>query len=206
MSINKSNWIKIAITLLLCALVLFALYVNAKKDSAFPSPSYGVPSVSNAEVDTSRSSIDQIVSSETQLFILYDENRGIVKIYDLHGNYQQTLLFYAHQNGAFRIAVVEDILYVRDKYNNIYIFENHSFSAFKEREDALQILEDIDFEKQSNRYEVRTGSVWNTKDNTCVIERPSYSSFYQNNYDFIISICVVVFFVLYKAYRKKWFG
>lgn len=95
--------IKIVIILLLCTLVLFALYVNAKQDAAFPSPSYGVPSASLAEIDTSRSSIDQIVSCETQLFILYDENRGIVKTYDLHGNHQQTLLFYAHQNGAFRI-------------------------------------------------------------------------------------------------------
>lgn len=203
MSVIKANWIKIVAILLLCVIILFALYDNAKNSSTFPSPAYGIPVVSNSEIDTSRSSIDQIASSETQLFILYDESQGIVKTYDLHGNYQQTLLFYAHQNGAFRIAVVEDVLYVRDKYSNVYIFGNNSFSAFKEREDALQILEDIDFERQSHRFEVRAGSVWDGKDNVCIIERPAYSSFYQNNFDFIVSIFVVIFFILYRIYSKK---
>lgn len=203
MSVIKENYITVLLILLFCIILLFALYVDANQNDTLPSPAYGTPVISNSDITTTRTSIDQIVASETHLFILFDESQGIVKTYDLKGNFQQTLLFYAHQNGAFRIAIDEDVLYVRDKYGNIYLFDNDSFSTFIEREDALQILEEIDFERQSSCFEVRAGSVWNTKDNLCIIERSAYSSIYQNNFDFIISICLVIFFLFYRVYRKK---
>lgn len=153
----------------------------------------GKPTISFQYSDISSSSIDQIVSDNRFLYILYGEHDGNVQVFDLNGNYQYSAYFYTHLNGSFKIAAHNDMLYVRDKRRNVYCIKDGECVEFLAEADAHYYLNLLDFNAHSNNYQVRLGSVWKLSESgdTCIIQRPWYSLLYQNNLLFLLSIALV---------------
>lgn len=175
--------------LLIC---LAAMYISARESEKYPQPCQGVPAVWDAEGAPEDHGIHQIAEDGTFLYILSDEHNGVVQVYDLEGNYRHTLAFYAHLNGAFRIAAETDTLYVRDMRQNLYIFRDGQFEEFLNRRDAAAALEGLDFDGDHPDYEIRDGSVWRVEngEETCVLHRPKSAAAYRRNVTLVSGVIV----------------
>lgn len=196
----------IAIILLTVIVLLRVAHFDSIRAKGTPEPLLGKPTEHSVPLATYQSSIDQIAESSESIYVLYDDTRGIVQVYDLEGNFQKALTFHCHMNGVFRIAVVDNNLLVRDKYGNIYSFCDDAFASFWERGDVPFVLETVDFEAQSKKYEVRFGSIWEANEgNICVIQRPLYACFFQKNVRTIIFIgfMIAILLVYYIWKRRK---
>lgn len=181
---------KLVIFVLIYALI--AGNVKAMLDTAPGSKprTEGIPNISYTYSALEYCSIDQIVETDSEIYILYGENKGNVQVFDQNGNYKYSLYFKKHLNGVFRIAAHDTTLYVRDDAYNVYVFLNGAFQKFYRRENAIDILDSIDFNNHASDYAVRFGSVWRVDENeqTCIIKRPLLSMLYQNNLMFYISL------------------
>ena len=188
-----------------CAVLLCLgwMYVRAREAERMPQPYPGVPAVCSAELEDYV--IHQMADDGTYLYILADEHNGIVHVFDLEGNYQHTLAFYAHLNGAFQIAAEEDTLYVRDKQNNLYLFRSGAFCEYLDRKDVPADLREMDFCQNSLSYEIRDGSVWRVagEEAVCVIHRSGASAAYQRNTRLAAGLIVLVLFGVADMIRRR---
>ena len=199
---------RVVLVILLLGIVFMVIFRPLDDTKGFPHQKYGEPVIFSRESNMPHTSIDQIVEDGERLYILFDKFDGIVQVYDPDGNYQQTMSFYAHRNGAFSIAAEGDWFYVRDENHNLYTFRNGVFISFTERESAAGLTRDIDFEANSPNYAVRRGSVWKLTggEAVCVIRRPLSAMLYQNHLLFYITIgCVAVIagVKLYQTHQKR---
>lgn len=195
----------VLIAVVLIAVLLGAMYIDAKRSEDIPKPLYGVPAISERLLYTSTSGIAQVLNDDQYLYVLFDEHEGIVLIYDLETVFQQSISFYKHMNGAFRIAVADDKFLVRDKRQNLYIFGNGEFESFLTAEEAQSILETTDFEASSNHYEVRSGSVWKVTpgEEQCVIQRPAASAYNRSSITALGAILIVFVIGIIRNYKKR---
>lgn len=150
----------VAILLLACT-VLFLLVL--KKDAEYVEPvgSYGKPALVIEEKPLRKFSIDQ-VADDSQCIYLLDESNGVLLVFDVHGTYKYTVFFYDTLNGAFRMAIIQDVLYVQDSQDNIYVFrfgELERFIKVSEQTDDVT----INFEQTSSNYELRWNGVYKSK-------------------------------------------
>lgn len=177
--------------ILLAFLLVFA--VSFTHSQEYPQAiTCGIPVITTEYSDYTKLSIDQILDGNDNIYVLLDEHRGIVQVFDLGGEFQYTASFYDHMNGAFSIAVCEDELYVRDSVHNIYILRDGELLHFFEREAIPEWIRQIDFSTSSVYYRERLGSIWYVSDDQefCVVQRPLHAAFFQNNLFFICSIIV----------------
>lgn len=114
-------------------MLLFSILDKAKKQAQIPEPAIGSPKSYTDQKLIEKTSIDQIVSDGRYLYVLYGEHDGTVAMYTLSGVFQKAFVFYKHLNGVFRLATEEPYLYVMDKRENIYVFENGAFTCFLEK-------------------------------------------------------------------------
>lgn len=196
----------VAMVLLTVLVLLRVTHSDSARTSGLPEPLLGTPTEYSEQLATYQFSIDQIAESSVSIYVLYDESRGIVQVYDLEGNFQKAIAFHCHMNGAFRIAVVDNNLVVRDKYGNIYSFCDNTFDSFWESEEVPSHLKTVNFEAKSEKYEVRMGSIWEVNESSvCVIERPLQAWFFQNNVRtiFFFGFMIAILLVRYICQRKK---
>lgn len=171
-----------------------------------PTPEYGTPTRFVEDLDINTINIDQIANDDAYLYLL-DAYESVLRAFDLDGNYLFTLEFYDYANGAFNLAVKNRCLYVRDPYGHVYVFEEGEFTRFIERNNAINLLESIDFEKNATNYVIRLASVWKVCEtgNVCVIERPLYSILYQQKTHslIIVGLVLVLTFIRLFLHLKK---
>ena len=197
---NESNLAK-RTGILLAFLLVFAFSFTHLQE--YPQAiTCGIPVISTEYFDYVKLSIDQILDGNDNIYVLLDEHRGIVQVFDLSGEFQYTASFYDHMNGAFSIAVYKGDLYVRDSVHNIYILRDGKLFDFFEREAIPEWIRQIDFNASSVNYQERLGSIWCVSDEQeyCVVQRPLQAAFYQNNLYFMCAIIVV----LIMAVRLRW--
>lgn len=170
-----------------------------------PALAYGVPAEFIEDLNINTINIDQIVDDDSHLYLL-DAHEGVLRVFDLDGNYLHTRMFYDYANGAFKLAVKDRCLYVSDPHSNVYVFVEGEFSQFVERENAKNILGNIDFEKSSTKYVIKTASVWEVCEtgDICVIERPLYSVLWQRRNRIAIIVGLgFVFALIYLLLNKR---
>ena len=172
------------------------MYISAREAEEKPQAYQGVPAEYSGGSNMDGYVIHQFVDDGTFLYILFDEHNGIVNVYDLEGRYQRTLAFYAHLNGAFRIAAEQDAFYVRDKECGLYVFRNGQFEEYLNRNEIPVSLTQLNFDRNAADYEIRDGSVWRVADEeeTCVLSRPKASAAYQRNTKLAAGLIVIVLF------------
>ena len=197
----------VSVFLLLCVLLVIFISNQAKNTNDIPEATYGAPVVYLKESELSNYSIHQIVDDGTYIYLLIDDHKGIVQVYDTDGNYQKSIAFYSHLNGAFRIAISNGMFYVCDKQGNLYQFRDGEFMEFLSYKDGELQRKSIDFESNSLRYYVRSGSVWvNTQDgSSCIIKNPTADLQLFNHVMNIglFAICIIVFVFKHMSGKHK---
>ena len=185
-----AQWKPIILAVLMVVVIINCL-VGASDQNV--SRILGVPIISYDYSVLPYSSIDQIVSDDHYVYILYGEHDGNVQVFTSDGKYQYSAYFYTHLNGTFRIAAQNGKLYVRDERKNVYILKDGELQLFVKADDAAGLLSSVNFAKHSDCYRVRFGSVYRYEgqQHVCIIKRPLYAMLYQNNFLFILSLCVV---------------
>lgn len=188
-----------AIKAVLFVLVIFSIVSLLKKETSnIQSTTLGVPVVLESEIDTAKMRITQIIEDDQHIYVLADAKYGVLQIYGNSGEYLQTVCFHRTGfNGTFKIAVYNNSLYVRDNGNNLYIFNELELVDFVTSSHSRSIISDIDFEANSPSFEMRKGSLWkiSSSGDICIIERPTYSMFYQYQpFLFFIPALVVCIF------------
>ncbi len=193
---------------LLCVLLLIGLLTinpyQKLSQQNIPTLVYGTPVHFLEDLDIDAINIDQIADDDDHLYLL-DAHEGILRVFDLNGNYQYTLMFYDYANGAFKLAVKNSYLYVCDPHGNVYTFTKDKFNQFIERDDAKKSFENIDFEKNSTNYVIRSASVWKVceTEDICVIERSLSSIRYQRRIFMPIFVGLVVVFALIRFFSGR---
>lgn len=159
----------------------------------------GVPALVQERVENTRT-LKAVESDSSRLYLLFD---GVMEVYDHNGNYQYAFYFQNERNGAFRIGHLGNQIIVLDKTENLYYFENGSFSSYAERETDLETVGQIRSQNGSDDYFVKWGSVWKHTENggACVIRRP-YNWYPILCCAFII-ICLIVTVILNRQ-KHKW--
>ena len=194
--------------ILLIITVLIINYCSMQNQHNKPTLIYGTPVQFVEDLDIDTINIDQIANDDTHLYLL-DSDEGVLRVFDLDGNYLYTLAFYDYPNGAFMFAVKDRYLYVRDPHSHVYVFLEGEFIQFIERDDANNILESIDFEKSSTDYVIKFASVWKVCEtgDICVIKRPLSSVLYQHRIrlPLIVGLGFTLAFIsFFVAQRKKY--
>lgn len=190
------------------SIILVMLGINAKDNlvhNSSSSPSCGNPIISEEYSLYEELSVDQIVDDEKYLYVLLGDHDGVVQIFDHDGKHIITAKFYKHMNGAFRIAAQDGFFYVRDYQFNIYVFQDGRFSFFLEKNEANDIIENVDFNQNSANYDEHSGSIWRVADNVEVVTRPIKSQFINTNTLFYLSIILVLAIGCIKKYKVNMF-
>ena len=141
------------------------------------------------------SSITQIQADNDNIYLVYGY-KSIVQVYSLDGTCQYTLAVYNHNNGRTKIAIKDNILYICDKINNIYLFSGAECIGFRDRNDLQGLPTDLYFGKNTQNYCVKAGSIWyvsDDADSNCVIYRSGLLALYQDN---VIDLLLLFFLVL----------
>ena len=188
---------------ILLILLIFIPLSNAN-DGHYPTAMIvGKPLITTAYSDYAKLSVDQILAVDETIYILYDEHKGIIQVFDKNGMYQYTTSFYKHTNGAFGMAVHDGILYVRDCIHNIYSLKDGILIEFYERDAVPVWMQQLDFQASSPDFRVRLGSVWyvTAENEYCFIRRPLLAALYQNNLLFFLAVTLIVMIGIYKGCR-----
>ena len=154
---------KLRSALVIIAIVLLmALYLVLNHNQTdYPERYYASPVVST-DYPNIDMNIEQVVDDGSYIYVLHHHSNGIVQVYDLDGNYQHTLFFYCHMNGGFSLAVEDNILYVQDMRQNVYVFREGEFCDFLTKREAEIELSNVRFRsgESSDGYTIRSQSVW----------------------------------------------
>lgn len=193
---------KVCIFLLVACLMLLLMYLDAQKSADAPVPVHGNPSVYEEDMDTTQISMDQILDDNKHIYVL-DQFEGIIRIYNLSGEYQFSWFFYDYLNGSFRMAVSNEYLYVCDPHNDVYIFLDGTFIDFIDRENAQELLSMNNFGEDSSRYEVRQGSIWHIADQTCLVEKPTYAVRVQRREAMLLALVLVAAIAIFKRHKLR---
>ena len=205
MGYSNSKIMKWLTLVMLAAGVLTSMLLPRIENMQYiPTVIYGIPVIYKEDPPGKLSSIGQILPYQNQIYIM-DDVAGTVVVYDSEGNYIKTIAFYVPSfNGAFQMAVSGDYLYVTDNESNLYIFCEGAFVGFLEREYAVSILEQLDFERSSSQYIACFGSIWmkTNEGNICLIQK----AYIALNYGHLI-ICLSVLPIIFIRKRNStWNG
>jgi len=209
MQFDFSKIKKILIPILIIWIFLNMAFGFGDDTKDFPNAIHGKPvRFENASL-MPNTGIQQVVADSERVYILYSSEVGVLQVYDLTGNYLHSLRLYKHMNGAFSMAVYDDKLYVRDYHADCYVFQDGEFVAFLRDEAADAILDIVpyeQFEKNSEGYTIKKGSVWHTAEQgaQCIVSRPAKSGIYQNHLNILLEFGVIaVFSIAAYVYKTK---
>ena len=134
------------------------------------------PIVTHGDIKHNYLGIQQILSNEDQIYILH-QSKCIISVFETNGHYKYTVAVYDHQNGRAEIAIRNNQFYIKDKADNIYIFENDSLKDFVSANAADSLIKNIDFSAESKDFFLRGASIYKklTSDEALlVVERPAF--------------------------------
>lgn len=198
----------VVVIILMIGVVLLMIFRPDDDTKGFPDAIWGTPVLFEDDSVMPDSGIEQVVSDGERVYVLYESKTGVVQVYDYTGKYLQSMRLYAHMNGAFKMAVKDNLLYIKDYHGDIYVFKDGEFTEFLRDDAADAIMEEISystFEKNTEGYEIRKGSVWRIEGDTqtCIVNRPVQTGIYQNNMDKLITILMFMAFSLVCWYFQK---
>lgn len=206
---KKLSVLKNVVVIILIIGVAFSLIFRPNDDTkGLPDAIWGKPVLFENDSVMPNSGIEQVLSDGQRVYVLYTSRNGVVQVYDCNGIYLYSVRLYAHLNGAFAMAVDGNMLYIEDYHGDIYVFKDGEFAEFLRSDAADAIKKEIPhstFEKNTEGYEVRSGSVWRIEGaiQTCIVNRPAQTGIFQNNMDNLITIFVFMVFALVYWYVQK---
>lgn len=189
--------------------ILVGMFIRTQNDAqGIPEAIWGTPVRFENNTPMPYSGIEQVVADSEHLYILYSSNRGVIQVYNLDGVYLYSWRLYKHTNGAFHMAVQNDVLYIRDYKTDIYVFSNGEFIEFLHGEAASTVKKSIpfsQFEENTTGYVVKNGSVWYITNgiSRCVVSRPLISSIFQNNLHIVLFILILSSFGFMRYLKNK---
>lgn len=197
--------LKMLLWIVIGFLMLSAYAVSSTAGDSSKGTTYGNPRVYVDKDELSRKSIDQIVDDGERIYLLLDDHQGVVQVYSIDGEYQNSIAFYKHINGAFRIAVQDGIFYVCDKEGSLYLFSCGEFIEFIDYQSGAALRKSIDFESASTKYTIQAGSVWKISgdERICVISRPLTAMLYQDHLMVFLGLSAIMFFGILRALKKR---
>lgn len=186
--------IRIAV-IAICVIAVICMWIFQPNNDTkgLPDAIWGNPIKFEDDSVMPHSAIEQVVSDGQRVYVLYTSTKGVVQVYDHTGAYLYSWRLYAHQNGAFGMAVHEDTLYIQDYHADIYVFRDGEFVEFLTNSAADTIANTIpyvEFESNTEGYKIKSGSIWRIDGETqiCLINRPAQTGIYQNNINYLITI------------------
>ena len=180
--------------IVLLPIVSFASNIGRKCPKDLHANSIGIPLCIKRETDLLYTGIQQIVADNNFLYVLF--NCGVVQVYSFNGEYLQTISVFNHENGQIMIAAHDSKLYIRDKVSNIYVFENGIFENFVLKDDAMQILEELNFNASDLNFKIRGSSIWSVNGERTyelLVPRPGWLAIYQHQ---ILNISQIILILL----------
>ena len=192
----------IGILLLVC-IVLFVFAFKKEAESVTPVGVYGKPAVFVENNPLKKFTISQVADDSKYLYLL-DELNGVLLVFDLQGTYKHTISFYDTLNGAFRMSINQDILYVEDTQGNLYILHFGEFERFVKKSDRA-IYDEVDFEQTSSNYEILLDGVYKkaADEDICIIRKPLDSLTYSKGWNLILLFCSFITAAVYKLYARR---
>ena len=201
----------VLLSVLLCLLCLMAI-LSAFRSMGRICPKelrvkeIGKPIITHEAVRHNYLGINQIVSTQDEIYIMYS-NYGVISVYKNTGTYMYSISVYSHKNGRVRISVFDDLLYVQDKAGNIYRFQGDTLLDFLPRDQAKNLVKNINFDAESKEYFLKGASIHRqTGDSTseCVISRPFWLIFTQAQVaQPLLFVCALTCFVIFKLLERK---
>jgi hypothetical protein len=169
--------------LVITCIVLFVLVIKKEVETATPVGLYGQPAVFVENSPLKKFTIKQVADDSKYLYLL-DESNGVLLVFDLQGTYKHTISFYDTLNGAFRMSINQDILYVEDTQGNLYILHFGEFERFVKKSDRA-IYDEVDFEQTSSNYEILLDGVYKkaADEDICIIRKPLDSLTYNTRWN-----------------------
>ena len=143
----------------------------------------GVPVITVRESDFLCTDISQIVSDDSNLYVLFGRY-GVVQVYSREGGYRYTISVCDHANGRTEIAALRNRLYICDKVSNLYIFEDGVLTEYLDRTESYETRRSLPLGVWASDYCVKAGSIWYAPDGVpsqCVVRRPAWLGLYQND-------------------------
>lgn len=138
--------------------------------------------------------ISQIVSDDENIYVLFGQY-GVVQAYTLDGRYRYSIAVYDHLNGRTEIAVWNRSLLICDKIGNVYVFDDGEITQFLDYKESRLLQREVPFGAWDPEYAVHWGSVWYEpygKEGSCMIHRPAWLAFYQNDAGALIQIMLII--------------
>lgn len=158
--------------------------------------------------------LSDYATCDNTLYVLY-EAKGILKCYDLSGNYLYSYCFFAHQNGRAELQRTSKELYLKDRQNNYYQVSNGEvirFLHWEQNANEIKLLEKSfvsDSQKrtdvQGNTYTLRGAVIWKTDPNgsqTQIIHRPWILQFVSLKYLAISHFVCMILLAISLLYEK----
>lgn len=141
-----------------------------------PKPAYG-EAVEFTEKMDGFIHVDQILHDENHIYLLDAFEGCYLRIFDTDGNYITSFVFSDMQNGTYRIALEDGILYVRDPKRGLQFYKDGAFEGITESERKDKLIESLNFNTESDTYKSARGGIWKYSNETehKVIDIPWYS-------------------------------
>ncbi len=141
-----------------------------------PRPAYGEPAEFAEKMD-GFIHVDQILHDEDHIYLLDAFEGCYLRIFDTDGNYITSFVFSDMQNGTYRIALEDGVLYVCDPKRGLYFHKDGAFERIAEGEQKDKLIESLDFNTESDTYKSARGGIWKYSDGLerKVINIPWYS-------------------------------
>lgn len=155
----------------LLAMLVFLQIKEVAEGPKAPMRVLGTPVSSTEFGDETFSTVYAVLEVGDFLYVMPSGSNGMLQVYDLNGNYQQSLFFEASGKGGFALGADGDVLYVEDINDNVYVFENGEFREFVKEKDAERRFAHIQFRHQGGTpgYEIRSGDLWRVSDGNEVL-------------------------------------
>ena len=139
--------------IVLLPIVSFASSIGRECPRDLRANSIGVPLCIKRETDLLHTGIQQIVSDNNYIYVLF--NYGVVQVYDFNGEYLQSIAVFNHENGRIMIAANNSKLYIKDKVSNIYVFDDGTFETFVSKDDAAQLFSELNFTSSDPNFKIK---------------------------------------------------
>jgi len=167
----------------------------------------GFPVVSNDYPEYHCTDITQIITDENYLYVA-SGHKSIVQVFTLDGTYVRTISVYNYNNGRMELALKDDVLYIRDKHHNLYLFSDGELLEYLDRSAPAQISLTVPFGAYDSSYFVRNGSVWKhmeERGSVCIVEVPPVFGFYQNatSWKIKFALMLIIGYTLYLFPTKR---
>lgn len=200
----KKNISKVCEVLFFVALGILVLFVTAKDSSAYPKASQGKPVVYVQQRIDKLHGCAQVADDGKNIYLLINDHKGLVQVYDTLGNYEKSIVLYSHTNGAFKLAEQKGMIYICDKEGSLYLFKQGSFVEYIVYSEAAQLRKSIDFENYSSSYYQKNGSIWRTVEEQpiCVIQGELSPELHLGN-PIIMLTGVILAVAMIRFYRKN---